>query len=156
MLRHYSLRTCLAVFAVLLTVATAAVLSLVTEEAATRELERHIGDSLALRAQEMADKLDRGMYERRQDIQIETRALVDVGLDKGPAVMRKRLDALREASASYAWIGYADTVGKVLAATDGLLEGENVAQRPWFSGAVSTASLPSHSTTRTMPRTTLA
>jgi diguanylate cyclase (GGDEF)-like protein len=139
MARHPSLRTYLAVFAVVLAVATAAVLALVTEEAATRQLERHIGDSLALRAQEMADKLDRGMYERRQDVQIETRALVDIGLRKSPAVLRKRLDALREASASYAWIGYADTVGTVQAATGGLLEGENVAQRPWFSGAVSNA-----------------
>jgi diguanylate cyclase (GGDEF)-like protein len=139
MLRLPSLRTYLAVFAVVLTVATAAVLALVTEGAATRQLERHIGDSLALRAQEMADKLDRGMYERRQDIQIETRALADTGLRHGPVALRKRLDALRETSASYAWIGYADTGGRVLAATDGLLEGENVAQRPWFSGAVGTA-----------------
>jgi diguanylate cyclase (GGDEF)-like protein len=139
MLRRPSLRTYLAVFAVVLTVATAAVFALVTEDAATRQLERHIGDSLALRAQEMADKLDRGMYERRQDIQVETQALADNGLRHGAASLRKRLDALREASTSYAWIGYADTVGKVLAATDGLLEGENVAQRPWFSGAVGTA-----------------
>jgi diguanylate cyclase (GGDEF)-like protein len=127
------------VFAVVLTAATAAALAVVTEDAATRQLERHIGDSLAQRAQEMADKLDRGMYERRQDIQIETQALADIGQRPGVAVLRKRLDALRDASASYAWIGYADTVGKVVAATGGLLEGENVAQRPWFSGAVGTA-----------------
>ncbi|WP_082439786.1 MULTISPECIES: EAL domain-containing protein [unclassified Massilia] len=139
MARQHSLRTYLAVFAVVLTVATAAVLALVTEDAATRQLEQHIGDSLALRAREMADKLDRGMYERRQDIQVETRALTDLGLHNGPAFLRKRLDALRKASASYAWIGYADTVGTVRAATDGLLEGQNVAQRPWFSGAVNTA-----------------
>jgi diguanylate cyclase (GGDEF)-like protein len=139
MAQQPSLRTYLAMFAVVLTVATAAVLAFVTEQAASRQLERHIGDSLALRAEEMTDKLDRGMYERRQDIQLETRTLADTGLDKDPAVLRKRLDALREASASYAWIGYADTVGKVVAATGGLLEGVNVAQRPWFSGAVSTA-----------------
>jgi diguanylate cyclase (GGDEF)-like protein len=135
----HSLRTYLAVFAVVLTVATAAVLAFVTEEAATRQLERHIGDSLAFDAQEMAGKLDRGIYERRQDIQIETQALADAAPRDHGAGLRKRLNALREASASFAWIGYADTVGKVLVATDGLLEGENVAARPWFSGAVSTA-----------------
>jgi diguanylate cyclase (GGDEF)-like protein len=135
----HSLRTYLTVFAVVLTVATAAVLAIVTEEAATRQLERHIGDSLALRAQEMADKLDRGIYERRQDIQFEARELTEDGMREGAAGLRKTLNALRETSASYAWIGYADTVGKVLAATGGLLEGQNVAQRPWFSGAVSTA-----------------
>jgi diguanylate cyclase (GGDEF)-like protein len=139
MARQHSLRTYLAVFAVVLTVATAAVLALVTEDAATRQLEQQIGNSLALRAKETADKLDRGMFERRQDIQVETQALIDGELSKGRAVLRKRLDALHDASASYAWIGFADTVGKVLVATNGLLEGENVAQRPWFSGAVNTA-----------------
>ena len=139
MARQLSLRTYLAIFGVVLTVATAGVLALVTEDAATRQLERQIGDNLALLASETAEKLDRGIQERRQDIQVETQALADAGPGQGAAAVRKRLDALRGASASYAWIGYADAVGKVLAATDGVLEGEDVAQRPWFSGAVSSA-----------------
>lgn len=139
MTRQLSLRTYLAIFGVVLTVATAGVLALVTEGAATRQLERQIGDNLALRASETAEKLDRGIQERRQDIQVETQALADAGSGRAAAALRKRLDALRDTSSSYAWIGYADTVGKVLVATDGLLEGENVAQRPWFSGALGNA-----------------
>lgn len=138
MAQHHSLRTYLAIFAVILTGATVAGLALVTEAVATRQVEQNIGNNLALRAQEVADKLDRGMYERRQDIQLEAHAFPDSNLIE-PSLIRKRLNALHETSNSYAWIGYADTEGKVLAATDGLLEGENVAQRPWFSGAASTA-----------------
>jgi diguanylate cyclase (GGDEF)-like protein len=128
----------LAIFAVILTVTTVAVLALVTDTVATRQMERSIGSNLALRAQEVADKLDRGMYERRRDIQLEARTLTDMNLGQ-PSLIRKRLNALREGSDSYAWIGYADTDGTVVAATDGVLEGDNVAQRPWFGGAVNTA-----------------
>lgn len=35
----------------------------------------------------------------------------------------------------YAWIGFADATGRVLVASDGLLEGMNVAERPWFVAA---------------------
>jgi diguanylate cyclase (GGDEF)-like protein len=139
MVRHPSLRTYLAVFAVVLTVATAAVLSSVTQEAATRQLERQIGESLTQRAQEVAQKLERGMLERRQDIELEVRALAENDLREQPGAIRKRLDTLSKTSASYAWIGFADTEGKVIAASARLLEGEDVAQRPWFSGAINSA-----------------
>jgi diguanylate cyclase (GGDEF)-like protein len=135
MTRHPSLRTYLAVFAVVLTVATAAVLSWVTQEAATRQLERQIGESLTRRAQGAAQRLERGLSERRQDIELQVRALADESLHVKPAVVRKRLDALSKTSASYAWIGYANAEGKVLAASRGLLEGEDVSRRPWFNGA---------------------
>ena len=135
MTRHPSLRSYLAVFAVVLTVATAAVLAWVTQEAATRQLERQIGKSLTRRAQGVAQRLERGLVERRQDIELQVRALADDSLHVKPAVVRKHLDALSKTSASYAWIGYANAEGKVLAASGGLLEGEDVSQRPWFNGA---------------------
>jgi diguanylate cyclase (GGDEF)-like protein len=138
MARH-SLRTYLASFAVILTVATVAVLASVTEEAATRQLEQNIGGNLALRAREVADKLDRGMYERRQDIELEAGTLSDAALRQRPVLVRKRLDALVDAYGGYAWIGYAGVDGKVLASAKGLLEGEDVSQRPWFGGAIGAA-----------------
>src|SRR3954451_19270317 len=107
--RRPSLRSYLAVFAVVLTVATVAVLSSVTQEAATRQLERQIGESLTHRAEEVSRKLERGMLERRQDIELQVRTLADAGLRERPADIRKRFDALRRTSASYAWIGYADS-----------------------------------------------
>ena len=35
----------------------------------------------------------------------------------------------------YAWIGVADTSGKVVLAAGGLLEGRDVSERPWFQSA---------------------
>ena len=139
MTRHPSLRTYLVVFAVALTLATVAVLSWVTQEAATRQLERQIGEGLMHRAHEVAQQLGRGMFERRKDIELEAQALADGGLRKKPFVIRTRLDALKKISASYAWVGYADPDGKVVAASDGLLQGQDVAQRPWFRGAINSA-----------------
>lgn len=136
---HYSLRTYLAIFAILLTVATAALLASLTQKAATQQLQQQIGGSLTQRAQSVADMLERSMTERRQDIELEMHALADRGLRERPSAIRDRLETLRKVSPGYAWIGYADTAGKVIAATDGLLEGANVAQRPWFGGAVDSA-----------------
>jgi diguanylate cyclase (GGDEF)-like protein len=129
------------VFAAVLTVATVAVLSSLTEQAATRQLEQQIGMRLTQRAQDVAEKLERGMVERRQDIALEVQALADSALRTKPSLIRTRLDALSKTSASYAWIGYADAKGKVIASSNGLLEGDEVMQRPWFHGAMKSAFL---------------
>jgi sensor histidine kinase regulating citrate/malate metabolism len=57
MTRRPSLRTYLVAFTAALTVVTVAVLSSVTQEAATRQLERQIGESLMHRAHEVAQQL---------------------------------------------------------------------------------------------------
>jgi signal transduction histidine kinase/ActR/RegA family two-component response regulator len=49
-----------------------------------------------------------------------------------PQALRAWVDALHESYPVYAWIGFADRNGTVLASTDGLLEGESVAARSWF------------------------
>ena len=139
MTQRPSLRTYLALFAVILTVATVAVLCWVTQEAATLQLERQIGENLTHRAQEVSQKLERGMLERRQDVELEVQALSNIDLRERPDIIRRRLDSLRKTSSSYAWIGYADTQGKVIVASDGLLEGEDVGKRPWFGGAIRAA-----------------
>ena len=55
------------------------------------------------------------------------------GLDS--AQVRRTLDTLKLTQAHAAWVGVADASGRVLAATDGLLLGVNVAERPWFRQA---------------------
>jgi len=51
-----------------------------------------------------------------------------------PADVRRVLEELQKNFPDYAWIGLSDQHGKVYAATQGLLEGQDVSQRPWFAG----------------------
>ena len=49
-----------------------------------------------------------------------------------PVELRRALEQLQETFSDFAWIGFADVDGKVVASTGGLLQGESVAARPWF------------------------
>lgn len=98
-----------------------------------QELEQSIGYSLAERSVHLADKLDKGMFERVREIQTMTKwpALTD----KSTSASNKRqiLQQMKKTHPVHAWIGLTDAHGKVIAATDGLLEGVDVSTRPWFS-----------------------
>lgn len=52
---------------------------------------------------------------------------------------RSAIDLMARLDKRYSWIGVAGVDGTVLAATGGLLEGESVAQRPWFRRGLSGA-----------------
>jgi hypothetical protein len=47
--------------------------------------------------------------------------------------LRTRLEAVKAVNPRYAWIGLADTAGRVVTATGRLLEGQSVADRAWFT-----------------------
>jgi signal transduction histidine kinase len=49
-----------------------------------------------------------------------------------PARLRTYLAAIQAQFPEFAWLGIADANGRVVAATGGLLEGEDVSARPWF------------------------
>ncbi|WP_295996477.1 diguanylate cyclase [Rugamonas sp.] len=52
----------------------------------------------------------------------------------GPAEIRQVLENLQKTFPDYAWIGLANPDGGIYAGTQGLLEGVDVSQRPWFQG----------------------
>ncbi|GGZ01091.1 PAS domain S-box protein [Pseudoduganella plicata] len=102
----------------------------------TEELKRMIGAGLAERARHGAQQLDATMHERYRDVLLlagrpELRA---PGLS--PGARREVIEALQGSYPMYAWIGLANLDGVVTASTGGLLEGANVAKRPWFAGAL--------------------
>lgn len=88
-----------------------------------------VADNLRIRADFVAGELARGLYAHWREVETAA-ALFESGLDLDSA--RVTLDRISRRQEKYAWVGLAAPDGKVLAATKGLLEGQDVAQRPWF------------------------
>lgn len=121
------------------TAVTTLLLTLVLAEAigatASRQVEEDIGQGLAELAFQTTDKLDRGMYERYREVQLLAERYELNAQDVSAATKRGILDSVQRTYPAYAWIGLTDTAGKVLVATQGMLEGANVAKRPWYAAA---------------------
>lgn len=59
-------------------------------------------------------------------------AHVEASDDWSPEALRRQLAAAQDRFPEFAWIGLADERGRIRAATGGLLEGQDVGERPWF------------------------
>jgi|GEM_PF-2049564 len=101
---------------------------------ARERLVLKIGDNLAEQAFQLADKLDRGMFERWREVQILAGLEVIRDPQASPWRQRQFLEEVRQTFPHYAWLGLTDAKGTILTATGGLLEGQGVAQREWFQG----------------------
>jgi PAS domain S-box-containing protein len=113
------------------------VFSLVIGEALRQFSEHESGADFAELAFQMTDKLDRGMFERYREIEILA-SLNDIRNAAVPTNdKRALLEQLQATLPEYAWLGITNPDGSVLVATGGLLEGEDVSQRPWFINAQS-------------------
>ena len=112
-------------------------LSIIVGNVSTRQLKVATYRSLEELAFQMADKLDRGMFERYRDLQ--NLASLDTLHQPSPSLSNQRdlLEQLQSTYPSYAWIGITDTQGNVLSSTGGLLEGKSAAKRPWFQAGKS-------------------
>ncbi|NVD97346.1 sensor histidine kinase [Massilia sp. BJB1822] len=118
--------------AVLLSVILSQVLGLI----AGGQVKADIGGALAELALQTSDKLDRGMFERYREIELMSRRPDLRAPELDPASKRAILNERQATYQYYAWIGITDASGKVLAASQGMLEGANVAARPWFGKAL--------------------
>lgn len=87
-------------------------------------------------AESVAAVVSLNLGERLREISLLAPAEVSGGGAHGPGPDRAALDRLQTAYPTYAWIGVTDAEGVVKLATDGLLLGQTVAQRPWFSGGL--------------------
>jgi PAS domain S-box-containing protein len=99
----------------------------------TAEIRRDSARSLNAVAQSAARTLASGLSQRLLETRVlaESAALWVDGLDS--AAVRQALARAQAAQPYSAWIGVADANGRVQSATSGLLVGQSVAQRPWFS-----------------------
>lgn len=85
------------------------------------------------RAVEMAEQLDAELRSAQREVQLLARAL-QPGMPM--ATLRAELEFLRQQSGKFVWLGMVGIDGRVLAATQGWLEGRSIATRPVFRRAI--------------------
>ena len=97
-------------------------------------VEQHLiastGESLALAAADIADKLDTVLFERYADTQVL--AHLPVFRTRDVAAMTRRLNFYKDVYGYYLWLGVTDTTGRIVAATDPASVGQDRSRRHWF------------------------
>ncbi len=111
-------------------------LSLLAGHIAGSQIAQAQGKYLAAVAARVADHVDQSLAERWLDIQNLSR---NRRLTRQPGIVRAELESLRQSYQEFAWIGVTNADGTVIVATDELLEGLDVAARPWFIHAKAAA-----------------
>ncbi len=95
-------------------------------------IERCRGLLLQNSANHLADKLISDLNQRSREIGLIASLPQLRDPNASAAEKRALLDELKRAYPLYAWIGLTDLQGKVIAGSEGLLEGKSVAKRAWF------------------------
>jgi len=103
--------------------------------AASSQVEREIGQSLAELAFQTTDKLDQGMYERYREVELMAGRYEIADQRVSADAKRAVLESMQETYPYYAWIGLTDNSGTVKVAAKRILEKASVAARPWFAAA---------------------
>ncbi|KAA0547365.1 diguanylate cyclase [Bacillus sp. BGMRC 2118] len=100
----------------------------------TTTMEESVGEALSNDAKQMADNLDQFMWARYGEITL----LKELEILKNPENIKevdKLLNELQTNFPSFSWVGYTDQNGVVQAATDQILVGQNISERPVFKEA---------------------
>jgi PAS domain S-box-containing protein len=97
-------------------------------------VEQHLiaatGESLALAADDIADKLDTVLFERYGDTQVLVHS--PVFRTRDVAAMTRHLNFFKEAHGYYLWLGVTDPKGRIVAATDPASVGQDRSRSEWF------------------------
>ncbi|MDJ0390943.1 GGDEF domain-containing protein [Roseomonas sp. E05] len=89
------------------------------------------GQSLIARANGYIEHLDRGISLRLAQLMVLSH--LDLIIRAGDlASVQQALNAVQREIPSQSWLGLADTHGQIIAATKGMLVGEDVSATPWF------------------------
>lgn len=96
------------------------------------ELSQSAGRALAYSAQQVAGNLQLRLAERLVELQQIAARLSEPGALDDHNALRRGLEQVSTGRNDYIWLGIAGADGLVWAAKNGMLEGRNVAQRPWF------------------------
>ncbi|MDY0106305.1 MAG: diguanylate cyclase [Giesbergeria sp.] len=102
---------------------------------ATQQMAASAGASVHAMALTAADLLGAGLRERELDIVLLSQAPHFTRGDLTHPDLLLSLQRRRAVRQEFAWMGVVDPQGKVIQAVDGLLQGQSVAERPWFIAA---------------------
>jgi PAS domain S-box-containing protein len=92
------------------------------------------GEELTIAAVEVSDKLDRLLFERYSDVRMLARTFSSQPFD--PAYLTSHLGWMKANYAPvYLWLGVTDAQGKMVAATERSLQGQDYSQASWFQRA---------------------
>jgi len=95
------------------------------------------GENLTLASAEIADKLDRLLFERHADVRMMARAFTDRSVDK--KYINEYLQWMKETYAPvYLWLGVTDAHGRMIAATDSSVIGQDYSRSGWCGAAART------------------
>ncbi len=107
--------------------------TIVAASIARQQATNRVEASMQTLAANMAERLDTYMVERFRDLNdlAGLEALRDLWVSDSDSI-RTVLTQMQASLPAYTWIGLARPDGTVAAATQGMLEGASVAERPWF------------------------
>lgn len=83
-----------------------------------------------------ATLLARQLHEREREIALLSKSYVLTQLELDNNAVQTRLHEMQQSYPFYAWIGVVAPDGTVMVATNDILAGKNVAQRPWFKAGL--------------------
>ncbi|WP_440119109.1 diguanylate cyclase domain-containing protein [Paenibacillus sp. QZ-Y1] len=131
----FKLKTVLTMTFAVLSLLVTLTIGYILSQKSSVAVETEIGHSLTSTASQTSDKLDRYMWSRSGELDLLGRmaALED---EFQPAEIQMLLDQLQDSFPSFSWVGYMDSKGKVLAATEGILLGENLSERPVYQEGI--------------------
>ncbi|PSL40770.1 diguanylate cyclase (GGDEF)-like protein [Planomicrobium soli] len=135
MKRTTSLRTRLSVVFAILVFTLIIVLSAVIGYRSVKQVQLQIGSSLAESAHLMSNTLDQYMWSRYGEIEILSK-LQELRQPEDIDQVQDLLDQSKSTFPSFSWIGYTDADGIVTAATDSILEGVDISERPVYQMAL--------------------
>lgn len=108
-----------------------AVVTLIASWQSSQNLRDVSGKSLTVTAESMGDQLDQHMWARFGEVEI----LTQLEPFRNPTSIdrtRELINQFKETFPMFSWVGLTDAQGTVLASTDGILEGESIAERPVY------------------------
>ncbi|WP_439598802.1 diguanylate cyclase domain-containing protein [Falsiroseomonas sp.] len=109
--------------------------ALVVRAERERVLAEH-GARLDVAASVLAQRLDERLEGWVLDLARLGRALALAERPPTPQELRRMLEDLRQRAPDYGWLGLVDAGGRVLVATDGASEGQDVSAQPWFASGL--------------------
>jgi diguanylate cyclase (GGDEF)-like protein len=134
-LDDWSLRRQIFVLAAATILILGAAIGIAVNYEARRQFETNLGQNLSELAFHLVDKFDRGMWSREAELDV----LLALNALRAPSDIdetRRVLEGLKKAVPLFSWVGLIDPAGIVRAATGGVLEGDDLSQRPVYLNAL--------------------